>query len=246
MTRPVQLVVNGCSYMEMYASGSGHLDLAEKLGLANATSLAIGGSANTRIIRTTLKHSYLTDQPTFYLLGMTFLSRLEIPILDDRDEFEGRWTNPQNQGFVSRWEPPWTQQDTDLFVELKLKSEVNSIFDRIEDLMYKLVSMVTSLQARGHSVLVFQYADPLYQEYLTDSRLRLFQHPAFVEGYAWRATPWQHEQGVMPTVYNPPMYDVPPELTHREKGHHQKLNEFLCQYIDQHNILGVKHDLEPI
>ncbi len=66
------LVVNGCSYMEAYADGLGPLDLANRLGIPTADTLALGGSANTRIIRTTLKHSYQTDRPT-------------IPDLDQRE-----------------------------------------------------------------------------------------------------------------------------------------------------------------
>ena len=86
--------------MEVYSAGRGYKDLAERLGMSSSESLAIGGSANTRIIRTTLKHSYQALQPTLYVLGMTFLSRLEIPILENQSTFEGRWTNPQNQQFA--------------------------------------------------------------------------------------------------------------------------------------------------
>ena len=111
------LVVNGCSYMEAYAQGHGQVDLAERLGIATSESLAIGGSANTRIIRTTLKHSYQTTQPTFYVVGMTFLSRLEIPILENQTEFEGRWTNPQNQQCAKDWQYGWGQTDTEQDVE---------------------------------------------------------------------------------------------------------------------------------
>ena len=51
-----QVVVNGCSYMETYALGNGHIDLAQrikinkKLGTPIAASLAIGGSTNSRIL----------------------------------------------------------------------------------------------------------------------------------------------------------------------------------------------------
>ena len=69
----MNLVVNGCSYMELYAIGKGHDDLAMQLQLNNPVSLAIGGSANSRILRTTLKHSY-TAPPTFYVLVMTLLT----------------------------------------------------------------------------------------------------------------------------------------------------------------------------
>ena len=35
-----QLVVNGCSYTHSYASGNGHQDLAQRLGIATAHSIA--------------------------------------------------------------------------------------------------------------------------------------------------------------------------------------------------------------
>lgn len=230
------LVVNGCSYMESYAGGQGHRDLAQRLGITTATSLAIGGSANSRILRTTLKHSY-TAAPTLYVLGMTFLSRLEIPICEPNNEFEGRWVNPQNQEFKQRWQHGWAQEDSDKFVEIKLKTEVYSVLDRIEDLMYRICSTISDLQSRGHKVLVFQQADNLYQQYLSDPRLKWFDRPEIVEGFAWRATEWQYKQGVKPKNYGPGMPYVPPDMTHPEIGHHNQLNEFLTSYIQQNKIL---------
>lgn len=233
------LVVNGCSYMEAYALGQGHQDLARSLGISISKSLAIGGSANTRIIRTTLKHSYQTLQPTLYILGMTFVSRLEIPILENQSEFEGRWTNPQNQQFAKDWQYGWGQAETNQFVTLKLNSEMYSILDRVEDLMYKILSMISDLHARGHRVLVYQQADPLYQEYLDDPRLALFKStPAIIDGYRWRAVPWQLNNGVPPTDYGAnPVYHVPDDIKHPKAGHHQILNEFLVDYIRENSIL---------
>ena len=95
-----QLVVNGDSYMEVYAQGNGHVDLGQRLGINKCHSMAIGGSPNSRLIRTTLKHSYAAQEPTFYVLGVGFISRWEVAILNaDDDSFEGRWTNPQNQDY---------------------------------------------------------------------------------------------------------------------------------------------------
>ena len=172
----MNLVVNGCSYMQSYADGNGQVELADQLGLTNPVSLAIGGSANSRILRTTLKHSY-TAPPTLYVLGMTFLSRLEIPICEPENEFEGRWVNPQNQEFAYRWQTGWNQKESEQFVITKLKTEVYSILDRTEDLMYRMLSTVDSLKSRGHRVLMFQQADDLYHEYLVDPRLSLFCCP---------------------------------------------------------------------
>lgn len=222
--------------MDSYACGHGHVDLAKQLSIPLASSIAVSGSANSRILRTTLKHSYSAD-PTLYVLGLTFVSRLEIPICEPENEFEGRWTNPQNQEYKSRWQYDWTQADSDQYVELKLKSEVYSILDRLEDLMYRIVTTITDLKARGHKVLIFQQADNLYQHLLDDTRLSLFKQKEIIGNFAWRATEWQANNGVMPKNYGPNAPYVPPDMTHPEVGHHHKLNDFLVSYINQHNIL---------
>ena len=219
----MNLVVNGCSYMESYAVGQGHVDLARHLELD--------------CLRTTLKHSY-TAPPTLYVLGMTILSRLEIPICEPENNFEGRWVNPQNQEFRRRWQHDWTQADSNQFVETKLKSEVFSILDRIEDLMYRMLSTVADLKSRGHRVLMFQQADNLYQSYLDDPRLALFNQPEIVGKFGWRASAWQAEQGVRPKDYGPGAPYVPPDMTHAAIGHHQMLNEYLTNYIQERKLLA--------
>ena len=230
-----QLVVNGCSYSEVYASGGGHKDLAQRLGIPDSTSLAIGGSANSRIMRTTLKHSYQTDIPTFYVIGATFLSRNEIPILNDLNNFEGRWTNPQNQQFKSKWITEWKQQDTDAYVDLKLKSEVYSTLDRLEDLQYRWLSFICDLKSRGHGCVVFQQGDNLHLPFMHDPRVQLFSTcKEIVGGYCWRAVAWQYEQGVPPAYHNP---SVPNDMTHPFPGKHDKLKEYLVDYIKSNQLI---------
>jgi hypothetical protein len=224
-----QLVANGCSYSELYCTGSGHLDLAQRLNIPQATSLAIGGSANSRIIRTTLKHSYQTSAPTFYVIGATFLSRNEVPILLPGDEFEGAWTNPQNQDFRDRWIPTWKQKDTDLYVELKLKVDMFSILDRLEDLQYRWLSLIADLRSRGHGCVIYQQADDLHLPYMEDPKLKLFSScQEIVGGYRWQAIKWQYQQGVPPAYHRE---DVPKEMTHPAAGQHEKLNQWLTDYI---------------
>jgi hypothetical protein len=232
------LVVNGCSYMHMYVGGLGHVDLANRLGIDSVQSIAVSGSANSRILRTTLKHSYAATVPTFYVLGMTFVSRLELPICEEETSFEGRWINPQNQEYKSRWQMHWTDQDSAQFVETKLKSEIYSIVDRTEDLMYRMLSTIRDLKSRGHQALLYQQADTLYQEHTHDPKLALLNSCAeIVHGFKWRATAYQHEQGVPGTKYPPGSPYVPPDITHPEQGHHHVLNTYLTNYINEHKIL---------
>ena len=236
-----QLVVNGCSYMEVYANGGGHQDLAAKLGIENSQSLAIGGSANSRIIRTTLKHSY-RNHNVFYVLGLTFLSREEIPILNplyhDIDwDMEGRWTNPQNQQMKLYWQTEWTQRDTDKWVELKLKTDFYSIPDRLENLQYYIRAMIDSLHSRGHKILIYQQSDSIYERFLHEERFSLLRTPEIIHGLTWRAINWQHDNHVPSVNYATSSEYVPPEMKHRMPGEHDLLNQYLTNYCKEHNIL---------
>lgn len=242
------LVVNGCSYMEGYAAGLGHYDLATQLGISHAESLAIGGSANSRIIRTTLKHSYQTTEPTFYIMGLTFVSRLELPIIgmgleEEKTSFEGRWCNPQNQEFSDRYDHFWNRAESEKFVKQKIMVEAYSLIDRTEDLMYRILSTIDNLQARGHQVLVYQQADDSYQYLLGRDRLHLFRSSEnIIDGFNWAAIKYQHEQGV---PFNESTghgnfighQNTPEHLRHRATGAHQVLNEYLVKYINDRNLI---------
>lgn len=235
-----RLVVNGDSYMEVYARGQGHVDLAQQLGLGVAFSLAIGGSANTRVIRTTLKDSLIhSNEPTLYVLGIGFLSRWEVPILNvSENTFEGRWTNPQNQDYRERWQHNWSESDTKKLVELKLKSDFYSIKDRLEDLMYQLLAMVNCLHNQGHRVICYQQSDKIYEEFVDHVTPNLFKNNCvFVDELKWRAVAWQHSQGVHTTEQIDTRFEVPADMRHPAAGHHQLLNSFLVDYINKHNIL---------
>ena len=234
-----KLVVNGDSYMEAYFQGGGPTDLANRLGISHSESLAIGGSANSRLIRTTLKHSYASAQPTFYILGIGFISRWEVAILDAKDNaFEGRWTNPQNQDYIDQWQYGWTKKHTQQLVDLKLMADMFSILDRLEDLMLSLLSLVDSLHSRGHKILMYQQADNIYQQFLDHPRLALLKNnPVFIDGLNWQAVPWQLGQGVPPMSYGMEIHYVPDNLRHPQSGCHDVLNTFLADYIKQHQII---------
>ena len=240
------LVVNGCSYTVGYASGGGHNDLADRLGIPTATSLAIGGSANSRILRTTLKHSYQATEPTLYVVGITFISRMEVPILKERDEttsFEGRWCNPQNQEFSNRWEHYWSRTRSQELVDLNLIIESYSLVDRTEDLMYRMLAAIADIESRGHRVLMYQQADDSYDFCLDYPRMQPFKNKHIVNDFRWRAVVYQHEQGVEKMQYGngPVSYigpaEVPEHIKHPAAGQHQALNDYLYDYIVKNNLL---------
>jgi hypothetical protein len=232
--------------MHDYTMGGGHIDLAHGLGITDIENISMSGSANSRILRTTMKHSYATNCPTFYVLGMTFVSRGELPILkvDDEFSFEGRWTNPQNQMFEDRWEHFWDKKESEKYVEMKRKTEVYSLIDRTEDLMYNMLAVIDSLKSRGHQVLMYQQADQDYWGF-DNPKLNLFNSvPNILNGFKWSAMKYQHDSGVQKLYMDPnvprSMFSTPITPGDQEKpahGHHQVLNTFLINYIREHNLL---------
>lgn len=241
-----RLVVNGCSYMHVYSMGNGHVDLAEKLRMRTSVKLAISGSNNSRILRTTLKDSYQTIEPTLYVLGMTFINRNELPILkcsNEESSFEGKWANPQNFILKNRWEDFWIEQDTDKFVSLHEKASLFSGLDLTEDLMYRMLSVCSDLERRGHRIIMYQQADTGYHHHLDAPRLNLFKNNKNIIGdFKWCSIQWQHSQGVPVAIYPagsvPTKYgNAPDEMRHRQSGEHHVLNNFLTNYIEEYKIL---------
>lgn len=233
-----QLVVNGCSYMDVYCMGLGHVDLAHRLGIKMAHKLAVSGCANSRIIRSTLKHSYIADVPTLYIIGLTFMSRWELPINDNSNETEGRWVNPQARDLSIQWQFNWTGKDTETFKDLQFKSAVFAQEDQLEDLMYRLLSMLHDLRGRGHNAVIFNQADSAILEVIHSSKFQPFQTDAsFVHGLSWLAVPWQQQQGA-PVMTYPAGQEPPPEYRHIAPGRHHYLNAFLTNYIEEHKILA--------
>lgn len=234
------LVVNGCSYNEIWSKGPGPWTIAKSFGLRSIYFLSRGGSCNSRILRTTLKHSYQTQYPTLYLVGLTFLSRWELPIVeaDHTREFEGRWINPQAQG-KEPLQLYWTEQDTKTYTELSFKSVTWAIPDLLEDLMFRCVAAAADLNARGHNVVFWNNCDLAIPKVTKDSaRFDLLKSNAhFVDALNWAAVPWQHEQGAEAIEYESKHNMPPPNLRHIKSSCFQHLNSYLTTWIRDNKIL---------
>jgi hypothetical protein len=232
-----RLVVNGCSYAEWYARGNGHVDLANQLGIDTAKSLALPSSCNTRILRTSLKDSYATAIPTLYVIGLTFLGRSELPIRPPTDDFEGRWLSITNYPApTAQYDLGWNSELVEKFIDLRLKYQLYSILDRLEDLMYLISSTINDLKSRGHQVLIFKQADDVYESMLDDPRVDLLKKSInIVDGLRWCANEWQYDRGV---EWNP--IDSKISLRnhrHPVAGQYQILNKFLIDYISTNQLI---------
>lgn len=232
-----RVVVNGCSYMEQYAQGHGHFDLASQLGIDRGQSLALGGSCNSRIIRSTLKHSYQTADRCLYVIGITFLGRTELPIAPIPDDTEGRWISIQNHFDSTRAvQKHIVPQEVRDYIKFKIKTEFESIEDRLEDLQYRLISMINDLKSRGHACVVYNQADDIYQQFLQSQKLQLLSRPEIIQGLEWIAVPWQRASGAAMTDdhFN---LGIPENIRHPAVGAHHTLNQFLVEYMQQHQII---------
>lgn len=232
-----RLVANGDSYMHAYANGQGPKDLANQLGIAESASFALPGSCNSRIIRTTLKDSYTINQPTLYIVGLSFLHRNELPI-SWGDEFEGRWLSFQvdlNPEKIDSYF--WSSSDSKRAVECFTKLAPYAVKDQLEQLMFSLLAMISDLTKRGHQVVVFRQPPETYVELnlLDEERFKFFKNCVnIVDGLKWSSLEFLVDKDIQ---YLPADSGLPKNMRHPQPGEHKYLNEFLVEYIAKHNLL---------
>ena len=230
-----RLVVNGCSYVKCYDMGNGHIDLAEQLNMPLAYSLALPGSCNNRIIRTTLKDSYITNQPTLYIIGLSFLNRSELPVGQEKG-IEGKWISFQNQIDPNSIADFWSDQDSQQAVEHNLKIESHAIKDKLEDLMFKLLAMISCLTSRNHQIIIFRQTPDYYTNYLSENRFRFLKNYVnIVDGLAWGGLEFQAKQNIKYAADDKHLSKL---IRHPLPGEHEPLNTFLVEYIHLHNLLA--------
>lgn len=237
-----KLVINGCSYSKVYSGGMGPFRLAYDLGLPSMQSIALGGSNNSRILRTTLKHSYQSNTKNLYVVGLSFINRWELPIkVAKSNDLEGRWINPQSSNPDSDvMHPWWTEQDTEHYKNLSFKAASFGIEDLIEDLMYRCVTTASDLHNRGHRIVFYNHCDDMITESITAGPQfdLLRQRKYFVDALTWVAVMWQLRQGAKPYQY-PGLTGKPPPLrfNHIDPDHYQWHNEYLTKWISENKIL---------
>jgi hypothetical protein len=214
----------------------GQTELASKLNISKAENISIPGSCNSRIIRTTLQDSY-NNEPSLYIIGLTFLTRYELPIRLGEDPNEGKWVSITGNG-TANFKNFDTHIDNDFitnYSDLWNRSTLLSLPDLAVDLQFKLISAIESLISRGHQILVFNTAENIYQYFLDESKFNLLRQTTnIVQGLQWRAVPWQFEQGA---TYLPEDEQYPADCRHVAPGGHRWLNDFLTNYIHEHKII---------
>jgi hypothetical protein len=220
--------------MDYYAQGHGHTDLATQLNISTAYSLALPGSCNNRIVRTTLKDSYTTDQPTLYVIGLSFLSRSELTVGQDI-EVEGRWVSFQNQINSNRIADFWSDEYSQQAINHHLTIENYSVKDRLEDLMFKILAMTSDLISRNHQIIIFRQPGEPYVYYLNEKRFEFLKKCVnIIDGLEWGSLEFQAKKNIK---YKSEDQHLPKFVRHPAPGEHNHLNKFLIEYIATHKLL---------
>lgn len=231
-----RLVINGCSYMDAYAVGNGHVDLALQLNIPTAESFARPGSANSRSLRTCLRDCYNTSVPTLYVVGLSFFSRTEITVVTPPDPVEQTWISVQNRlPFKYSYTNMWTEQDMKTYIDLKTKYMSLGFEDQFESLAYQLLSLVDTVISQGHQILIFNQVEQLHLEYGSPKTFDILaKRVNIIDQLKWTAIPWQFANGTTPMDRNSHM---PLNIRHPNYGDHHNLNRFLIDYIKDNNLL---------
>lgn len=229
-----RLVISGCSYMEQYAEGHGHVDLASSLGLQDYHSFAQSGSCNDRILRSVLRDCLSSSCPSLYVVGLTFLHRYELPIRYKSTD-DGLWVSCTGKTLASR-NSEWRQniELTEYNTYSALRAHMFYLNESLEKLMYWLLATINTVKSRGSRIVVFNTAESGVDDFLDQDRFRPLNIPEIVGAYRWRSIKYQFDQGAQ---WNQHDSGLDLYTRHVASGQHRWLNDFLTNYIQEHKIL---------
>jgi hypothetical protein len=167
----MRLLLNGCSFSANYYLAN---HLARQLGLDDCVSLAIGGSSNRRIIRSTLEHLESNDDIGFVLLGLSFIRRAEGSFLLTQLD-KDNWVQYGPSGIQGYYVPPGSQYKNDYtndeyeqYVQSVYKFDVDIKY--IDQLLCDLTMLSGYLNSKNIPHLFFNFCELRYPEYFNNTR----------------------------------------------------------------------------
>lgn len=230
-----RLVVSGCSYMEHYATGNGHRDLAKHLGISEYVSLSKPGSCNDRIIRSVIRDCFSEHAPTLYVVGLTFLHRYELPILAAPTK-DGLWESCTGKPLGNKslqWRDEITLNDYNEYCGAR--AHMFYLTETFEKTLYQVLAMIQTAKSLGHTILVFNTAESGVDHFLDEPRFQLLKVTSnIIGGYKWQSIRYQIDCGAKWPEHDS---NLEKYVRHVAPGEHRWLNEFLTNYIYEYKIL---------
>ena len=229
-----RLVTNGCSYVNHYANGGGHHDLANQLGIKFVNDISKAGNSNQAIIRTTLTDCLAETQPTLYVVGISFDARIEIPVCYN-DNQQDQWITVTGLDFNN--EPITVDKHTIMdYIDSRQKIYGTALFDQVYWLFMRFAMLIDSVKQNGHCIVVFNTAESKVQDCFQrhgEDRFGIFKKYSaeIIDNLKWLSIPWQITQGA---AYVNSDEHLPPDCRHIAPGEHRYLNNFLFDHINKH------------
>lgn len=231
-----KLLLNGCSYAHRWAHEwytTGNISaLAQRLGYDETVSLAVSGSSNARIFRTTLEYLTLNPDVDFVVIALTFYNRFEAPWASPRP-IEGRWVSYSHNGVTNR------ESDEHLVYERpEIKRYIDDRYrydlgvEYIDALLADLIFFTGWLDAQGYKYCIINPCERLYADdkgMFDTAKMRwIRENPKIVDIENFIANKWMHEQGA---VCPEDETNLDPMYRHYGNDGFTMLNEFMYNYI---------------
>lgn len=230
-----RLVVSGCSYMEHYTDGSGHIELAKLLNISHAINLSKSGSCNDRIIRSVLRDCFSNNTPSLHIVGLTFLHRYELPICAN-STIDGLWESCTGHLLKSKpenWRSEISLNEYNTYAALR--TQMFYLNETFEKTLYQILAMIQTVKSLGHKILVFNTAESGVDQFLDEPRFALLNTTSEIIGaYRWQSIRYQLDCGAKWSEHDSTLEKY---VRHVAPGEHYWLNDFLTNYIQEHKIL---------
>ena len=225
-----ELVINGCSYTVNWSPLD--LELGNRLKASKTTNLSLPGSSNSRIFRSTLEY-ILKNRVDFVILAVTFWDRQEAPWNNSNTI----WTDYSPNGPMR---PAEIKQD-DLYnnyIQDRYRYDLD--YNYIDKLLNDIIIFSGWLESQNIRYLIFSSAEnPLgepkflfeYYKRIQEKIQYIRKNVNIIDFENWNSNQYMYDNGGISNDTN-----APPNSKHYDAKSFAILNDFLYNYIKQHNI----------
>jgi hypothetical protein len=233
----MKLLLNGCSFSANYGVAA---KLGSDLGYDEFVNLAIGGSSNRRIIRTTVE--YLEHNTVdFVLLGLTFWERQEGAFLKTQPH-KDNWMSYNPMGLQGLFAPPDTEfvfdntrSSIEKYILERYRYDLNLMY--LDQLMCDLVMFTAYLEQRNIKYLIFNTCELEYTNYFTNFnstyQKAIDQNKRIVPLDKFVSNVYLYEKDAR---YAPNEAQWSPNAIHYNSEEYRHINDYLLNYIRENRL----------
>lgn len=227
----MNLLLNGCSFSANYYLAN---HLARQLGLQQAVSLAVGGSSNRRIVRTTLEYLQENSDVGFVLLGLSFHRRREGSFLPT-----GEWVQYGTNGLQGHFAPHDAVFKKDI-PRAQIEQYVSDVYANdidnhyIDQLLCDIILLTGYLESKNIPYLIFNFCELRYAEYSSKYYEYIRNNKRIVPLDTFVANLFLRDQGAK---YAEPEERWPVNARHYNGDEYIHLNNYFINHLRTNNLL---------